>query len=212
MASPSSARFTPARRSTGSVLQAAHLGVEIVEAGGEAREMAVALVGGAGGEDARFVEGAAGKLHGGGTPATRVGIDPARDGLGEAEEQAGREQPQPRRARAPIQRVGEHAAGEHAHERRALQEDRGVQRGVGEVQRKFFVQEIWQPAVKQPQPEDEHGKHHAEQPVGVSAGQMKQRAAGGLGMGCFRCRFAHAPQEQKARQREHDPADPEDVY
>ena len=117
-----------------------------------------------------------------------------------AEDEAGRHQPQARGPGPVIELVRQHPATEQADGCRALHKERGIECGVGLIERKFVMQKAGQPTVEQPKPENKNRKHQAEQHKGAHSEEdwKRQRVAGrcGLRAGIF----IHAAEEQKIRQ------------
>ena len=78
------------------------------------------------------------------------------------EDQAGRQQPQPRRLCELIKIVGQKTSSEQSDGRASLQKQRRVESRFGLVQRKLVMQKRGQPAIQQPQSEHEHRKYDAQ--------------------------------------------------
>ncbi len=97
---------------------------------------------------------------------------------GRAEQEASGQQPHARRPSLLIKPVREEAAAEHADEGRALQVGGRGEGGVGKVEREFVVEETRQPAIQEPEPENEDREGHAEHQVGRHPEQRNQREAG----------------------------------
>ena len=115
------------------------------------------------------------------------------------EQQARGQNPEASGLRPKEKPVREQAAAQHADQGRALQESGGVESGVREAEGEFFMEKIRQPAVEQPESEDKHRKHDAEQRVSRHLHQgAKREAAPGL----FRFDlsfFTHAAEKKKVR-------------